>query len=118
MVVVQLLANRLGLNSQNSSKPPSSDINSLKPTRKASGKRSGGQKGHVDSTLKLVDEPDEITPLLVDYSTLPKGDRYTDAGIEKRQVIDIEFCWVVTEYQAQVVEDEQGKRYVADFTAM
>ena len=115
MMVVQLLANRLGLNSQNSSKPPSSDINSLKSTRKSSGKKTGGQKGHLGSTLKRVDDPDEISLLPVDLRTLPKGHRYTDVGVEKRQVIDIEFCRIVTEYQAQILENEQGKRYVAAF---
>lgn len=114
MVVVQLLADQLGLNSQNSSKPPSSDMSSLKSTRKVSGKKTGGQPGHRGSTLKQVDEPDNIEILPLDRCTLPKG-RYKDAGIEKRQVIDIEFCRVVTEYQAQILEDEQGKRYVAEF---
>jgi len=115
MVVVHLLVNRLGLNSQNSSKPPSTDNGQLKPTRKASGKKTGGQKGRVGTTLKQVEAPDEITSLSIDRRSLPKGHRYTEAGVEKRQVIDITFCPVVTEYQAQVLIDEQGKRYVAQF---
>jgi transposase len=115
MMVVHLLVNRLGLNSQNSSKPPSSDIDSHKPTRKASGKKTGGQKGRVATTLRQVEAPDEITSLSIVRRSLPKGHRYTEAGVEKRQVIDINFCPVVTEYQAQVLIDEHGKRYVAPF---
>ena len=41
MLIIELLVNQLGLNSKNSSKPPSSDINKLKPTRKPSAKKSG-----------------------------------------------------------------------------
>jgi len=39
ILVITLLANRLNLNSTNSSKPPSSDPNRKKQTRKKSGNR-------------------------------------------------------------------------------
>ncbi|WP_371264227.1 DUF6444 domain-containing protein [Nitrosomonas sp. Nm51] len=46
LVVVQLLANRLGLNSCNSSKPPSSDKNRAGEKRAGqSGRKAGGQPG-------------------------------------------------------------------------
>ena len=114
MLIIQLLANQLGLNSQNSSKPPSSDINKLKTTRKPSQKKTGGQKGHQGRTLIQVEEPDEIKFLPVDTTQLPAG-RYKEIGVEKRQVVDIDICRIVTEYQAQVLEDENGKRHVAQF---
>lgn len=115
IVVVQLLANRLGLNSRNSSKPPSTDQNRPKKssTEKPSNKP-GGQKGHIGSTLQKIDEPDETLVIDIDRSTLPKG-HYTQDGFETRQVFDIHICRKVTEYQAQVLVNEQGQRFVAPF---
>ena len=58
------LERRLGLNSSNSGKPPSSDglrkparVSSL---RERSGKRPGGQKGHKGETLRQVPDPNEV----------------------------------------------------------
>src|SRR5438128_1860427 len=56
------LERRLGLNSSNSSKPPSSDglrrpPSSLRPKGK---NPSGGQRGHKGHTLIQVPNPDEI----------------------------------------------------------
>ncbi len=63
-VQVAELERRLGLNSSNSGKPPSSD-GLKKPARVASlrersGKRPGGQKGHKGETLRQAADPDEI----------------------------------------------------------
>ena len=60
ITMLKLSSNRMGLNSRNSSKPPSSDPNRLKPTRKKSVKKTGGQPVHVGTTLKQIDEPDEV----------------------------------------------------------
>jgi len=58
------LERRLGLNSSNSGKPPSSDglrkpvrVGSL---RERSGKKPGGQKGHPGETLRRTETPDAV----------------------------------------------------------
>lgn len=53
--------------SRNSSLPPSKDLNRPqrnKSTRKPSGKKSGGQKGHKGTTLKMDLFPDKIIPIV------------------------------------------------------
>jgi transposase len=114
ILIISLLANRLNLNSTNSSKPPSSDPNRKKQTKRKSGKKIGGQKGHVGTTLKKVDDPDKIEPIKVDRAKLPPG-RYRQVGFESRQVFDIDISRVVTEYRAQILEDKKGNRFIATF---
>src|SRR5688500_6997180 len=56
----QQLEDRLMKNSQNSSKPPSSDQSRKnKSLRKQTGNKSGGQPGHEDNTLCQVENPDQ-----------------------------------------------------------
>ena len=114
LVLVTLLLNRLGLNSKNSSKPPSTDPFRRKESRAASGRKPGGQPGHVGTTLKPVSDPDIVKEIRVDRSVLPPG-RYRCCGHEARQVIDVDITTLVTEWRAEVVEDEQGRRHVAPF---
>ena len=114
ILVITLMANRLNLNSKNSSKPPSTDPNRKKGNNKKKGKKAGGQKGHIGKTLKRVSVPDKVKVINVDRSSLPPGE-YMEVGHEKRQVFDIEISRIVTEYQAQVLEDANGKRFTAQF---
>jgi len=114
LLLVTILLNRLGINSKNSSKPPSADPNRTRTPRVASGRKPGGQPGHTGTTLQPVPDPDEINLIPIDRSTIPPG-QYRDVGYESRQVIDLDIGKFVTEWQAQVLEDGQGKRYVAPF---
>ncbi|MET0006202.1 MAG: IS66 family transposase [Candidatus Thiodiazotropha sp.] len=116
LLLVALLLNRITLNSKNSSKPPSTDPNRKKTSKKGkTDKKPGGQKGRIGTTLEPVDEPDEVTELKIDLRTLPKGVHYKDAGHEIRQVIDVDISRFVTEYRAQILEDNHGNRFVAAF---
>lgn len=114
LVLVALLSDRFGLNSKNSSKPPSTDPNRKKKIKSGGDKKPGGQKGRNGSVLKPVTDPDHIESIVIDRSSLPGGD-YRDVGFETRQVIDLDIGIAVTEYRAQILENQQGKRYVAPF---
>ncbi len=104
------LRRRLGLDSSNSSKPPSSDGLGKKPRiagslRGRSGKPSGGQKGHQGGTLRQVADPDDV----VRHEACTCGHCGSSLGakaaigIEKRQVFDIsERPLLVTEHQATI----------------
>lgn len=114
ILIITLLANRLNLNSRNSSKPPSCDRNRVKGQKSPTGKKAGGQNGHVGTTLKRVDDPDVVKEIKVDRGQLPSG-VYRHVGFESRQVFDIDLSRVVTEYRAQVLEDQKGNRFIASF---
>ena len=114
LLLVTLIVNKLGLNSRNSSKPPSMDPNRLKKPRGQGNRKPGGQQGRCGATLQQVPDPDEVELLTVDRSTLPRG-RYQKAGYESRQVIDLKISRVVTEYRAEILQEQKGMRYVAPF---
>lgn len=114
--IVAIISGQLGLNSSNSSKPPSMDPNRTRKTRTTKGKRRrpGGQNGHSGSRLEQVKTPTVVEELLIDRRTLPQG-KWKSAGFDKRQVFDIEVSFNVTEYRAEVLENELGEAYVAEF---
>lgn len=114
LMVVVMLAERLGLHSKNSSIPPSKDQNRKKEPKNKGDKPAGGQKGHKGATLAQTDSPDEVETLFVERDTLPKG-KYHEIGYIKRQVVDIDISKIITEYRAQILENEQGKQFIADF---
>jgi transposase len=99
------LKRRLGMNSTNSSKPPSSDglaKPAPKSLRRATGRKPGGQSGHPGSTLALVADPNErlrhepgpCTGCGADLAQAP------EVGLERRQVVDLPPITVrVTEHQ-------------------
>ncbi len=124
ILIITLLVNRLGINSSNSSKPPSQDPNRNKDedkkkrrTRKDKGikRKPGAQPGHKGVTLEKSKHPDEIEEIKIDLRSIPSGD-YKDAGYDSRQVFDVEIKMSVKEYRAQILEDKKsGQQYVAVF---
>ena len=89
------LERRLGLNSSNSSKPPSSDgltksarVSSL---RERSGKKPGGQKGHKGETLRQVADPNEVVNHYPPACSMCGVglDPKTSVGHSARQIFDL-----------------------------
>lgn len=115
ITLVSLFFNKLNVNSSNSSKPPSSDPNRKKKNRQKSNKPRGGQNGHEGVTLEPMSDPDEIEELKIDRRTLPKNKSYTSGGYIARQVIDIHISTIVTEYRAEILLDNEGNQYIAEF---
>jgi transposase len=104
------LRRRLGLDSSNSSKPPSSDGLKKKPRilkslRTRTGKRSGGQRGHRGDTLRQVAEPDRTIEHAAEVCGHCRAPLPADSkvGQEKRQVFDVpEQPLIVTEHRAAI----------------
>jgi transposase len=106
------LERRLGLNSSNSGKPPSSDglkkparVSSL---RERSGKKPGGQKGHKGETLRQVIDPNEVVNHYPPACSMCGVglDPKTSVGHSARQVFDLPQPQplVVTEHRAHDCE--------------
>ena len=114
---------KLGMNSENSSKPPSSDglAKKQKTTslRGKSDKTVGGQPGHKGSTLKRVAEPtstqDHPTPSHCNrcHSALAFEEAHV---LERRQVFDVPtMCFEVVEHRVYTVLCTCGQRHDSVF---
>lgn len=107
---IEELELRLGMNSRNSSKPPSSDgLNKPKPRslREKSGREPGGQNGHKGKALAMKKNPDKVivhhAGRCEECSGSLKGVAVT--GIERRQVFDLPLISLeVVEHQAEQKE--------------
>ncbi len=121
VLIIKLLISRLGLNSTNSSLPPSTNNPrrtrgaDKKKRKKKSSKSVGGQPGHEGTTLTQYEEADEVIELSVDRRTLPDNESFKKCEDEIRQVLDINLDFIVREYRAEVLEDSKGNQYVAEF---
>lgn len=117
------LKNQAAKNSQNSSKPPSTDGLS-KPAPKSlripSNKNSGGQKGHQGHHLKAVSQPD-----IVEYHSITHCEHCAESlesaaaeGFEERQVFDIPAPRIeVTAHRAEKKRCNCGHLNTAAFPA-
>jgi transposase len=117
VTVIGLLMGKLGLDSSNSSTPPSKDPNrerGSKKKTKGEKRKPGGQNGHDGTNLKKQEHPDRIEPIKIDRRTLPAGP-YREAGYEARQVIEMEVLRMVVEFRAEILEDSAGNQFVAEF---
>ena len=103
------LERRLGLNSGNSGKPPSSDGLKKKPARTSSlrvrsGKKPGGQQGHPGKTLSRTENPDATIDHFPETCSGCGGalTGATTAGHTTRQVFDLPEPQplIVTEHRA------------------
>jgi len=109
-LAIKALTEKLGMNSRNSSKPPSSD-GLDKPTPKSlkqpTGKKPGGQAGHPGTHLNATIEPDEII-LYTPSACLncPNHDDCVSRACigETRQVIDAIVTVKVTAHQSLVLD--------------
>lgn len=114
------LRGQLAKNSQNSSKPPSSDgLNKPAPKslRQAGQRPSGGQKGHPGGTLKKVEQPD----ITVRHEAPPNCDACgqllgEQVLVESRQVFDLPpLRYEVTEHQVLQGQCACGKVHRGEF---
>jgi len=102
------LRGRLGTDSHNSSKPPASDGPGSKPhpksRRERSGRKPGGQPGHVGQTLRQTETPDVIA-VHPPIECRGCGQSLEQAAVvrrERRQVLELPPVRLqVTEHQAE-----------------
>jgi transposase len=116
------LKRQMGLDSQTSSKPPSSDglkksdKNRTKSLREKGKRPSGGQFGHTGQTLGQVLEPDNIVEHPTPCSCLSCGcdiSQIQAKKVIKRQVFDIpKPRIIITEHQVSVKECPECKAQI------
>jgi len=103
---IQELEARLGKDSHNSSKPPSSDPPFKKPPphslRQSTGQKPGGQKGHPGATRNLVANPEDTITVPLS-GVCGCGCQLSALAVEtlpeRRQVIDLVVRREATEYR-------------------
>lgn len=115
--IITQLQGKQNLNSQNSSKPPSTDVPwKPKSERQKSTRASGGQKGHKGQTLKWQTNPDQVlthrpTGTCVCGLNLTKADV---SSVLKRQVLDLpELRILVTEHHFETRVCTCGKQHAS-----
>lgn len=115
---IEELERRLGLNSNNSSKPPSSDglrkTSQSRSLRNSDSNKFGGQKGHQGNTLNQTDNPD----VAIEYhptNCSACGDsleKVIETNIVKRQEIDVLIEKQIIEHKALIKICHCGKKNI------
>src|SRR5215472_2583493 len=90
---IKALQEQLAKDSHISHLPPSSDrfVRQPKSLRKKSGKKAGGQEGHLGTTLLFSSTPDEVMVHSLDCCPHCQEDVHAvlPCGVERRQVVDL-----------------------------
>ena len=112
---------RLGMNSSNSSVPPSSSpFSKPQSLREPSGKKPGGQPGHPGRGFKLPHAPDQTIVLEPDHCAGCGADLDGVVGevSETRYAVDVEVNVIVTAFEQMAMKCPHcGETTVADFPA-
>ena len=96
------IARLKGMNSGNSSKPPSSDgFNKPIKMREKSDRPVGGQKGHKGVTKPLYENPDEICEFAIEKCQCGGEIEYSGEYVAK-QYVDVEIKSKITEYRSYI----------------
>jgi transposase len=104
---IQLLESKLNKDSQNSSKPPSTDIfrSNQNNSREKSNKKPGGQPGHEPHKLELSDNADKTIIHRVKrcHNCNNSLENITAVKLERRQILELpEIKIKIEEHQAEV----------------
>jgi hypothetical protein len=111
---VKELEGKLGKNSGNSSKPPSSDgyRKAIKNSREKSDKNQGAQEGHKGTTLQMIDIPDKVVVHKAEGICGSCGRDLQTAplkNVQRRQIFDLpEKMMEVTEHQVEIRQCQCG----------
>jgi len=110
---IKELEDQIAKNSNNSSKPPSTDEYKKKPksTKPKTSNKAGGQQGHKGSTLEMSEHPDEVRDHKVDHCDNCNRDLSNQGAdyIESRQMFDIPAIKIeVTEHRSEVKQCNCG----------
>ena len=116
--IVKITA-QLHKDSTNSSKPSSTDgyKKKIHNCREKTGKKQGGQVGHKYHEPKLIEKPDKVQKVRKVHKCECGGKiQYNGNEVKKRQMIEIEIKYYVTEYQGEVGKCKKcGKKHFPKF---
>jgi transposase len=60
----------------------------------------------------INENPDHVIDIPIDHVLLQDGYVYKSCGYMRRQVVDIKIQRVITEYRAEILEDQNGNQNI------